>query len=373
MRVAIIHDWLVAMRGGERVLEAICELYPQADLYTLIHIEESVSPAINRMKIKTSFVQNLPFARKHFRVYLPFFPLAIEKIDLRGYDVVISSSHCVAKGVITSPGTYHICYCHTPMRYAWAMYDEYCARENMNRLSRKLFSSILSRLRSWDLATLPRVDYFLAPSKYIVERIKKYYDREAAAIYPSIYDSDSYKMDLSTSKEDEYFLVVSALVPYKKVDIAVGAFNELKIPLKIVGEGPLSSRLRKRSKPNIEFLGRVSDAQLKDLYRNCRALIFPGEEDFGLVPIEAQLWGKPVIAYGRGGVLETVIDKETGLFFHEQNHEDLVKAIGEFKEMVFERQKIRENALRFCDREKFKEKLTFFIKSKYTLHKNNDK
>jgi len=359
MRVAIIHDWLTGMRGGERCLEVFCELFPQAHLYTLVYIPGSVSPLIEQMPIKTSFIQNLPFSRRGYRKYLPLFPMAIERFSLKGYDLILSCSHCVAKGIITPPDALHISYVLTPMRYAWDMYGEYFG-ENKNRI----IPFFMHYLRMWDVASSQRVDHFICISKHVENRIKKFYRRKAEVIHPPV---DTKRFRLQDRKEN-YFLIVSSFAPYKRVDLAVEAFNRLGYPLKIIGSGPQEKRLRSMARSNVEFLGWLPDEAVADWYSTCRALIFPGEEDFGIVPLEAMASGKPVIAYGRGGALETIIPYgqevkagrgvPTGLFFQEQNIDSLIDAVERFGqiEQVFDPVAIRNHTLQW-DREIFKGKI----------------
>jgi len=359
MKVAIIHDWLTGMRGGERCLEIFCELFPEADLYTLLHIPGSVSPTIEKMGIKTSFIQNLPFSKKGYRKYLPLFPMAIESFNLKGYDLILSCSHCVAKGIIPSPDALHISYVLTPMRYAWDMYGEYFG-ENRNRMI--LF--FIHYLRMWDVTSSQRVDHFLCISKHVENRIKKFYRREAEVIHPPV---EIKRFRLQDRKEN-FFLIVSSFAPYKKIALAIEAFNRLGYPLKIIGSGPEEKRLRSMAGSHVEFLGWLPDEVIADCYSKCRALIFPGEEDFGIVPLEAMACGKPVIAYGRGGTLETIIsydqrgsvkgDTPTGLFFYEQNIDSLINAVEQFGriEREFDPVAIRNHTLKW-DTEIFKEKI----------------
>jgi len=359
MRVAIIHDWLTGMRGGERCLEVFCELFPEADLYTLLHIPGSVSSIVERMEIKTSFIQNLPFSKRGYRRYLPLFPMAVESFNLKGYDLILSCSHCVAKGIIPLPDALHISYLLTPMRYAWDMYGEYFGG-NRN----KMIPLFIHYLRMWDVTSSQRVDHFLCISKHVKNRIKKFYRREAEVIYPPV---DTKRFRLQENKED-YFLIISSFAPYKRIDLAIEAFSRLGYPLKIIGSGPEEKRLRSMARSNVEFLGWVPDEAVADCYSECRALIFPGEEDFGIVPLEAMACGKPVIAYGRGGVLETIIsyDREgkaegeasTGLFFYEQNADSMIDAVKHFVqiEREFDPVAIRNHTLQW-DREIFKEKI----------------
>lgn len=373
--VALVHDWLTGMRGGEKVLEILCELFPDATIHTLLHKKRSVSETISRMKIKTSFVQNLPFAVDHYRKYLPLFPTAIEQFDLTGYDLVVSSSHCVAKGAITSPETCHICYCHTPMRYAWEMYYTYFSRDSLNPIIRWSVPFFMNYLRTWDERSADRVDYFVANSRNVRRRIKKHYRREAEVIYPPV-DTEHFEL---SAKEGEYYLVVSALVPYKRIDLAVAAFNELGLPLLIVGEGSEKKKLVKIARENVKFVDWQAASELKRYYAECKALIFPGEEDFGIVPVEAQACGKPVIAFGRGGAAESIRgahpdqasgDSPTGIFFQPQTKEALIEAVRLFGSLRFEPELIRENALRF-DRRVFRERIQRFVETKFREHRES--
>ena len=375
MKVALVHDWLIGMRGGEKCLEVLCELFPEATLHTLLYKKGSVSEIISRMKIETSFIQKLPFSSNHYQKYLPLFPTAIEQFDLTGYDLVISSSHCVAKGVITRPETCHICYCHTPMRYAWEMYYTYFNKNTVSPLVRWSVPFFMNYLRTWDERSSDRVDFFVANSQNVRDRIKKHYRREAELIYPPV-DTDYFSLSQNTG---DYFLVSSALVPYKRIDLAVLAFNWLNLPLLIIGEGAEKGRLQKLAKGNVRFLDWQNPAELKKYYTGCRALIFPGEEDFGIVPVEAQACGKPVIAFGKGGVTESVKgfypDQEltadhTGIFFCPQTTEALTDAVRRFESTRFDPERIRANAIRF-DRKIFKEKIEEFIDRKLQEHDTN--
>ncbi len=377
MKVALVHDWLTGMRGGEKVLEVFCELFPHAHLYTLLHNKESVSAIIENMDIRTSFVQKFPLIiKKKYRHLLPIFPTAIERFNLEGYDLVLSSSHCVAKGVITGPNTLHVCYCFTPMRYIWDMYDEYFTKEKSSAITRKSISLMLGYLRKWDVASSKRVDRFVAISKYVAERIKKYYERESEIIFPPV---DCSYFNPGTSNGN-FYLMVSPLAPNKRVDIAIKAFNKLSLPLKIIGTGQEEKRLGKIAGKNVELMGWQSDEVVREHYVNCKALIFPGVEDFGIVPLEAQACGKPVIAYGKGGVLETVIPlngnklnteggnrkSATGMFFYEHTPESLAQAVIHFESVkgLFNKIKIREHAETF-DMAIFKERIRNYIDQEY--------
>lgn len=373
MKVALVHDWLTGMRGGEKVLEVLCEIFPEANLYTLVHIPGSVSSIIEERRIFTSFIQKLSNVEKRYRYYLPLMPKAIEKFDLSEYDLIISVSHCVAKGVIPKDDTLHICYCLTPMRYVWDMYDTYFGKNKSNFLTRTAMSLVRPYLQSWDKESTSRVDYFIADSENVRERIQKRYHRDAEVIYPPV-DTDfftqakacDYKEEITLNSQlstMNYYLIVSAFAPYKKVNLAIEAFNILGYPLKIIGSGQEEKKLKKLAKNNIEFLGWLANDELKKYYQNCKALIFPTEEDFGIVPVEAQACGKPVIAFGKGGALETIIEEETGIFFSEQTAESLIKAIKQFETLKFDQNKIRENVLRF-DHKIFKKKIQSFIAEK---------
>ncbi len=377
MKVAIIHDWLTGMRGGEKCLEVFCELFPDADLYTLIHTNGSTTKIIEDRNIKTSFIQKIPGVEKHYRSFLPLFPLAIEGFDLKGYDLILSSSHCVAKGIIPPPNAIHISYVHTPMRYVWDSYHHYFGKGRVNWFSGKVISIFAHYLRMWDATSSNRVDYFIANSNHVAKRIEKYYRRKSDVIYPPV-DCDKFSL---SEKAEDFYLIVSAFAPYKRIDIAIEAFNRLGLRLKIIGEGQDEKRLKKFAKSNIEFLGRQYDNTLKEYYSKCKALIFTGEEDFGIVPVEAMASGRPVIAYGKGGAVETVIplnqktedrrqkteeNRPTGIFFYEQTAEALIGAVKFFEDnqREFDRNSIRNHALRF-DRKIFKEKIRNYITEKY--------
>lgn len=369
LKVALVHDWLTGMRGGEKVLEVLCSFFPEATLFTLFHQHGAMSPIIEAMDIKTSWIARLPFARNRFRTYLPLFPTAIESFDLRDYNLVISTSHCVAKGIIPASDALHISYIHTPMRYIWEMYPHYLgARAGM--LKRAAGGIVASRLRSWDVASCNRVDYFIANSENVRKRIWRHYRRTAEVIPPPV-DGDFFQAD---SAPGDYYLIVTALVPYKQVALAVEAFNRSGERLVIVGDGPEKSKLVKIAKRKIEFLPWQDSESLRRLYSGCRALIFPGEEDFGIVPLEAQCCGRPVVAYGRGGVLETVIpanrtpDQEpmnapTGIFFFQSAPEALIEAVMSLDRYAFDPQAIRCHALKF-DKPVFVKKLAQYLESR---------
>ena len=345
LRVAFAHDWLTGMRGGEKVLEALCELYPDADIFTLFHAQGSVSPAIERHHISTSLVQALPFARSQYRRYLPLFPTAIEQFNLDPYDLVISSSHCAAKAVVATGRARHICYCHSPMRYAWDQFDAYFGPERVGAAaSRWLYRPMLAGLARWDAATAPRVGRFVANSQYVAGRIRRYYNREATIVYPPV-DTIFYHPD--TTVPGSHFLIVSALVPYKRIDLAIAACRRAGATLRIVGDGPDRARLEQQANGGVEFAGRLTDEEIRDEYRRALAVLMPGEEDFGIVPVEAQACGRPVVALAHGGALETVIHGDTGVLFDAPTVDSLATALERMSTIEFDPDRIRRHALQF--------------------------
>ncbi len=369
MRVALVHDWLTGMRGGERCLEVFCELFPDADLYTLLHVPGSVAPVIERRRVITSFLQRLPDAANRYRYYLPLFPAAIRSFDLSGYDLVLSSSHAVAKGVRVPPGALHVCYCFTPMRYVWDLYDEYFGARS-GFLTRTLMPPMAAALRRWDRRTAPGVHYFVAISRFVAERIRRAYGRDADVIYPPV-DVSRFRIKESPG---EFYLVVSALTPYKRVDLAIEAATRLQARLVVVGTGPEERRLRALAGPTVEFLGWQSDAETADLYVRCRALLFPTLEDFGITPLEAMAAGRPVIALGQGGALETVVppggaEPPTGLFFERQTADELTTAIRRFESgaVQFDAKALRRRAEAF-DRPLFKERVQGYLRARLAEH-----
>ncbi len=361
MKVALVHDWLTGRRGGEKVLEVFAELYPEAPIYTLIRFPGSQHPSLEERDIRTSFIQNLPFLKKHYRVYLPFFPLAVELFDMSEYDLILSTSHCVAKGVIPRPDALHLSYIHSPMRYAWDQYYAYFGPGRLGWLSRRLIPPVIHRLRIWDTVSCHRVDSFAANSQAVAQRILKYYGRSAQVIHPPV-DTNLF---LPGNNTQDYFLIVSALVPYKRIDLAIQAFRGRKQSLKIVGLGPDMKKLKKSAPANVAFLGALPDSELAGVYQSALALIMPGEEDFGINSLEAQASGVPVIAYGRGGATETVQAGKTGLFFTELSARSLAAALDKFQTMTFNRQEIRQNAERFA-LPVFKQKIATFLKDKWS-------
>lgn len=328
MKVAIVHYWLVKMRGGENVLEAICELFPEADIFTHVYCPENISDVINSHKVSTSFIQKLPFSNRLYQSYLPLMPWALSRLALSDYDLVISSESGPAKGVSVSADAKHVCYCHTPMRYVWDMYEEY--RSNAGLLARMTMPLLISWLRRWDKATSDGVDQFVANSQFVRTRIKNIYGREAKVIYPPVAVEE---FQASESIED-YYLYAGELTHYKQPQLAIEAFNQSGRNLLIIGEGGIEDELKLQAKSNIKFLGRQSFQQLKVYMSQCRALIFPGIEDFGIIPVEVMASGRPVIAFRGGGVLETVTEFETGLFFDEQTADSLNETLKRFEKSV---------------------------------------
>jgi glycosyltransferase involved in cell wall biosynthesis len=306
MRVALVHDWLTGMRGGEAILEALCRLLPGAPIFTLVHVPGSVSPLIESRPIHASFVQRLPFGRTRYRHYLPLFPLAIERFDLAGFDLVVSVSHCVAKGVIPAPRARHVSISLTPVRYAWDRYQDYFAPGRAGRLARLLAGPVCHWLRAWDVASAPRVDRFVAISRFVEARIARYYGRSSEVLYPPVAAA---RFAVDPAGPEDYYLVVAALVPYKRVDDAIEACGALGRRLRVVGDGPDRKRLERlarRAGAKVEFLGRVPDADLPRLYARARAFLFPGVEDFGIAPLESLAAGRPVVALAEGGAVETI-------------------------------------------------------------------
>ncbi len=336
----LCHDWLTGMRGGEKVLEILCEWFPEADVCTLICNPGSISQTIKRHHIRTSRLQSMPGIFANYRYYLPFFPSALRSIRVPPADLLISTSHCVAKGLPKPPSSRHLCYCFTPMRYAWLFHDEYLGR---NPLKRLLAAPILSYMRNWDMRTVPNVDMFVAISRHVADRIRRFYGQEAEIVFPPV-DTDRFTPG---DESADFDLIVSALVPYKKVDLAVEAYRNMDRRLKIAGTGTELKRLRENAPSNVEFLEWQSDDQILGLYRACRLLVFPGEEDFGIVPVEAQSCGKPVVAYRKGGALETIAEGVSGVFFDEQDPSSLAQAVEDCAARKWGSEAIRNHALSF--------------------------
>lgn len=366
MKTAIVHEYLVQYGGAERVLEAIHDLYPDAPVYTLLYDQAKMPEEYRKWDIRPSSLSGRKWIQSHYKAFFYFYPYFIEQFDLRGYDLVISSSYAYAHGIITSPETCHICYCHTPMRFAWIQEKEYLAK--IPFLVRPVYRKMLNQLKKWDLQASKRPDFYIASCQNVTDRIKNIYHRDSVIINPPVNVSEfSY-----TNEKDNYYLLVSRLVhPYKKIDIAIEAFNRNGKNLKIVGDGADRKFLERMAEKNIEFLGEKKGAELSDLYQHASALIFPSEDDFGIVPLEANAAGCPVIAYAKGGILETQIENKTAIYFHESTPISLNNAIKEFENTSFNPVLIRENSLRFR-KELFLEKLSNFIRGNQVNYLKKD-
>jgi glycosyltransferase involved in cell wall biosynthesis len=360
-RVALVHDWLTGMRGGEKVIELIGSLFPEAPLYTLFHFPGQVSPAIESHPIHTSFLQRAPGLRTRYRSYLPLFPVAIEEFDLTGYDLVISSSHCVAKGVIPSPDAFHLCYCHTPMRYAWDQEHAYFPRRT--GMGARLRSLALSALRTWDASSASRVNLFVANSGFVARRVRSYYGREAEVLHPPV-DVEYFTPPEKPAKESGYCLMVSALAPYKRVDLAIAACDRLGLELRIVGDGPERAQLEGLGSPNARFLGRVEARRLRELYRGARLFLQPGVEDFGIASVEALACGTPVVAVAKGGILDIVDDGRHGILYPDWGGpSELAEAIDKARQMEFNGLDLRSRAESFSAR-RFLDRLQSLLPSR---------
>ena len=360
-KIALVFDWMTNPGGAEKVNLVLHKMFPEAAIFTSIYNRDKVR-GFEKAAIKTSFIQNLPFAKKKHQIYLGLMPYAYEQFDLSSYDIVISSSHACAKGIITKPETLHICYCHTPMRYAWDNWHEYINQYKMNPILKNFGKKRIHKLRMWDRLAAERVDHYIANSSTTKKRIHKYYNKPSTVINPMI-NSKNYKI---AEKSKGYFLAVGRLIPYKKFDLIVETFNQIGLPLKIVGTGIMEEDLKRQAKGNIEFLGYVNEQRLQTLYSEAEALIFPQLEDFGITPLESMASGRPVIAYEQGGALDTIIDGETGIFFKKQNSIHLKAAIEEYQKQKrhFNPQKIREHAQKFDEKE-FKKELMSYLKEKW--------
>jgi glycosyltransferase involved in cell wall biosynthesis len=327
-RVALVHYWLLRMRGGERVLEQVLRLFPDADIFTHVYDPAGVSDLIRARPVRTTFINRLPASRKLYQKYLPLMPLALEELDLSGYDLVISFEAGPAKGVITGPGTLHICYCHSPMRYLWDLYPAY--KQSAGWLSRLAMPIFFPRLRTWDVASSARVDSFIANSNFVRRRIMKVYRRDATVVFPPA----PVERFQRSSDVGPGYLWVGELAPYKRADIAVEAFTRLGLPLTVVGDGAMARAVRRTAGDNIRFIQRLDFAGLREAYARCRGLVFTAEEDFGIVPVEVMASGRPVLAYGAGGALETVLPEVTGMFFNPQTVEGLINGIRRFEDWL---------------------------------------
>jgi glycosyltransferase involved in cell wall biosynthesis len=356
MKVAIIHYWLVGMRGGEKVIEALCEMYPQADIFTHVYVPELVSDPIRRHRIVPTFINSLPRAAKMYKTYLPLMPLALEQLDLRGYDLIISSESGPAKGVIAPSDSIHVCYCHTPMRYIWNMYHDY--RNNAGRLTQWMMPPLSHYLRMWDVTSAARVDSFVANSATVARRIRRYYGADSVVIHPPV-DTGAFSI-AAPSELGDYYLMAGELVSYKRADLAVRAFNEMKLKLIVIGGGEMLDEIRRLAGPTVTVMGSQPFDTLKQHYARCRALIFPGEEDFGMVPVEAMASGRPVVAFGRGGATETVAEGLSGIFFADQSVEAISSAVKNLAKIEIDPQKIAAHANQF-GRDQFFQKMRTHI------------
>jgi glycosyltransferase involved in cell wall biosynthesis len=385
VKVALIHDWLTGMRGGERALLAFCELFPDADLYTLVQVPGATDPIIERRRVRTSLIQSLPFPGRLYRHYLPLFPIAIEQFDLDGYDLVLSTSHCVAKSVVVPGRTRHVCYCLTPMRYAWDQFDAYFGPARVGAITTAVMRPIMAAMARWDRATEGRVHRYLAISQYVARRIGLYYNRQSTIVFPPVdtifYTPAPGEGDTITAPSEqrqparveglvpsererparvEGFLVVSALVPYKRVELAIDAARLARVPLTIVGDGPERPRLEALADDHITFLGWRSNEEIRTLYRSAIATILPGEEDFGIVPVESQACGRPVVALGRGGVLDTVLDGETGVLVQDDTAASLAEGLQRAAARSWNGPRIRQHAERFS-RDRFSREIMTIV------------
>ncbi|MFZ2486755.1 MAG: glycosyltransferase [Anaerolineae bacterium] len=363
MKTALVHDWLNQIGGAENVLETLVDMFPGAPVYTSIYAPKLMPSTYTAWDIRTSFMQRLPGVATHHQSYLPFYPLAFEEFDLSGYDLVLSNKSAFCHGVITPPETLHICYCLTPTRFLW-MYDAYRQREGLGKAADSALRPVLASLRQWDRLAADRVDHFIAISRVVQARIEKYYRRPSTVIYPPV---DVQRFTPSDRQPGDYYLAGGRLIPYKRVDLVVEAFNQLGLPLIVYGDGRDRAALEQRAGSNVTFLGRVSWDRLVDLFQHSRAFIFPGLEDFGIAPLEAQAAGRPVIAYAGGGALDTVLHGETGLLFHEQSTAALVAAVRAFESMTFSPAACRSNAERFAE-EHFRHELNRFIAQRMDEH-----
>jgi glycosyltransferase involved in cell wall biosynthesis len=350
-RVALVHDWLTGMRGGEKVLDAICELYPEAPLYSLIHVKGSVSERIERRPIRTSIAQRLPAAARFYRQYLPLFPMAVEMFDLDGYDLVISTSHCAVKSIVRPGSAVHVTYCHSPMRYAWDQFEAYFGAAQVGRLRHRVLRSVMAGLARWDRDTAGRVDRYVANSRYVAGRIRRYYNRGSTVVYPPV-DTGFYRLPDDRRSPRSGCLVVSALVPYKRLDIAIDACRRVGVPLSIVGTGPERTKLEAAGGPDVTFLGWRSNEEIRELYQQSAAVLLPGVEDFGMVPVEAQACGCPVVALRHGGASETVLHDETGILVDDLTGPAFADALARSQALLWDRERLRTHAESFS-RERF--------------------
>lgn len=370
MKTAIVHDWFTSYMGSEKCVESFNNLYPESDIFTIADFLQSPEERkiiLNNKKPFTSFIQNLPLASKFHRHYFPLFPFAVEQLDISGYELIISSSHAFAKGVISNANQLHICYCHTPIRYAWDLYHQYINESGLNKGLKGLIAKYaLHKIRMWDLSTANRVDYFIANSSHVAKRIKKIYNRDAEVIYPPV-DTDLFSC---VSEKDDYYLIISRFVPYKKVDVVVEAFSKMPDKkLLVVGSGPDEKKIKNLASSNIEILGHQNQNELIKLIQKAKAFVFAAEEDFGITIVEAQSCGTPVIAYKIGGASETVIDGKTGILFSEQTAESVIQAVKNFENASLSAPDlISRHALNFS-RKTFEQNISNFIQEKFSVFK----
>ena len=370
MKKALIHDWFSTYAGAEKCVESFTDIWDDFEIYSLIDFlsDADRNKILKGKRAHTSFIQKLPFAKDKYRNYLPLFPLAIEQFDLSSYDVVLSSSHAVAKGVLTHSNQLHIAYVHTPIRYAWDLYHQYLRESGLDRgLKGMLAKYFLHKIRLWDASTANRVDHYVANSRYIARRIQKTYGKPSDVIYPPV---DVDKFTLREAKE-EFYLTASRMVPYKKIDLIVEAFSQTDKKLLVIGDGPDMAKIKSKAGKNVELLGFADDGTMADLMGRAKAFVFAAEEDFGITPVEAQACGTPVICFGRGGARETVLDGESGLYFMEQNTKELLAAVAKFEQNYdkFEPVKIRENSLKFS-RARFETEIKSYVEKKYEEFKD---
>ncbi len=358
MQIALVHDWLNQIGGAEDVLETLAQMYPGAPVYTSMYAPDLMPPAYRQWDIRTTWMNRLPGIHRHHQPYLPLYPLAFDRLQLAGYDAVISNKSGFCHGVRVQPPTLHICYCLTPTRYVWRLSD-YVQREGLSKAINAVLPAVIALLRQWDYAAAQRVNHFIAISTQVQERIRRFYQRDSVVIYPPV-DTARFQ---PTAKQDDFCLVLSRLIPYKRIDLAVQAFNELGLPLVVAGDGRDRARLQAMAKSNITFLGRVSNEQVTELMARCQAFIFPGEEDFGITPLQSQAAGRPVVAYAAGGALDTVIEGQTGLLFHQPTAASLAQAVRQLDSVTFDPILIRAHAAKF-DVSLFKQQLSNFVQDK---------
>lgn len=367
MKKALINDWYYVNGGAEKVIHSINSIWNNFDHFALIDFlnDEDRNFILNGKKAKTSFIQKLPTAKKNHRKFLQLFPIAIEQFDLSNYDLIISSSSAVAKGVVTKQEQLHICYCHSPMRYVWDLQEEYLQDANLNKGIKGLYAKhVLNKIKKWDVANSKNVDFFIANSNHIAKRIKRIYNRESIVIYPPV-DVDFFQLE---EQKQDYYFTASRLVSYKKVKLIVEAFNELPhLKLIVAGDGPEFKKLQKIAKSNIKLVGFVDYEKLKNYMQKAKAFVFAAQEDFGIIPVEAQACGTPVIAFAKGGALETVVENETGIFFNDQSCKKIKEAIIAFEKTEFDPKKIREHAMKFS-KQRFESEMKDFVETKFKEH-----